>query len=105
MADSAVGMSKNSMNPKPRGLPVSRSFTSLQAGCGSKGGRAVVGEGTEMVEESRAQGAGMQEGGGRRTKACREVCRAQRACCACGNAPDVLDGAHLAEMVDHVPDL
>ena len=30
MALSAVGMSKNSINPKPRGFPVSRSVTILQ---------------------------------------------------------------------------
>ena len=31
MADSAVGMSKNSMKPNPRGLPVSRSVTILRS--------------------------------------------------------------------------
>ena len=40
MADSAVGISKNSMNPNPRGFPVSRSVTMLEL-CGSRQGNGV----------------------------------------------------------------
>lgn len=74
MADSAVGMSKNSMKPKPRGLPVSRSVTILQ-------GRGAAASGWRAHHTSAGRCSPPTEHPG---------------------APDVLDRADLAEVVDHI---
>jgi hypothetical protein len=81
MADSAVGMSKNSMKPNPRGLPVSRSVTILRSS-GSPRTRQFNEAGRAPAAPPPAVNARLQTPQPR--------------------SPDVLDWPHLAEVVDDI---
>jgi hypothetical protein len=74
-----VGMSKNSMKPNPRGLPVSRSVTILRTN-GSPKTRQFHKAGRASTAPPPAVNASLNQ----------------------PRLPDVLDWPHLAEMVDDV---